>query len=222
MFRFSSHFRMTGGHFASDSFPSHPFAKSGGLRGRLHTGHHYSNYGSKFRTDHAANGPKKYSSSIVNQGSANRLNGHKPWQKAMSDTPSSLYKKTSAPQLVSKSYNSSRLKKQREPDNHVGAYSMNQVKLVRCLNCRRTRFVPPSQSPMFIQCCEVYEMKLVQEGTSTMAKADNYQDRLARNLRLWDFQNNKPRSNPHKPMNGMTSKLPKGANKKGRRQVKTY
>ena len=214
MFRFSFPLSFSGGGYTSNSFASH-------MKGRLHTGHSFSNYGSKFRTDHAAAGPKKYHSAMVNSGSSNRLNGHTPWQQKLT-VPSSLYKKPSGPQLVSKSYNNSKLKKTREPDNCVGAFSMNQVKLVRCPNCKRTQLIPPTRSHLFVQCCEVYEMTLVQEGTSTMAKAERYQDRLQRNLRLWDFENNRPRSNPHKPMNGMTSKLPKGANKKGRRAVKTY
>lgn len=154
----------------------------------------------------AASSSKKYHSELTKGPT---LNGAALWRKR---PPPSLAGPSAAPQLVNKTYYHSAKRRRLEPDDRTGTYNLNQVAMLQCPNCHRVRLVPPDRNQAFVSCCEIYEMKPLgtHGGQQTMQKAMNFHDQLLSTSRVWDFNKSRPRSNPHRPMNGMTSKQSKG------------
>lgn len=108
------------------------------------------------------------------------------------------------PQMVNPSYFRGGYR-QRNPDDPSRLLKPSHVLLKRCPVCKRTKFVSLSTKDHFHTCCEGTVMRMYSDMKSVMG----VEHKLIHLTRQWDFENEKPWCNPHRPRPKGRSKLKK-------------
>ncbi|CAD2222514.1 hypothetical protein AGDE_01247 [Angomonas deanei] len=130
---------------------------------------------------------------------APRITAFNPWKRRPGGL--NLYGR---PQMVSPSHFRKGYKKA-NPDDPTALLKPSHVILKRCRVCKRTKFIKFSEKDHFHTCCEGQPMKVY----TNMRDVMNAERRLVDLTRQWDVENDRPRSNPHRPRPKGRSKLSK-------------
>ncbi|EPY30052.1 hypothetical protein STCU_01002 [Strigomonas culicis] len=128
-----------------------------------------------------------------------KVNAFNPWKRRPGGL--NLYGR---PQMVNPAHFRGEHKR-KNPDDPTQLLKTSHIILKRCRVCKRTQFVPLAEKDFYHTCCEGQTMKFYADMRTVL----NSEQKLLAATRQWDFENDRPWSNPHRPRPKGRSKLKK-------------
>eukprot|EP00758_Cryptobia_borreli_P001564 Tbor_TRINITY_DN2346_c0_g1::TRINITY_DN2346_c0_g1_i1::g.200::m.200 len=86
-------------------------------------------------------------------------------------------------------------KSNRDPEEVVRTSPLKHTIFKKCKECGRCQAFSIKYKSEFHTCCGTREMSYI----GNMADAISRPGKIRKNMRIWDFENDRPKSNPHKP-----------------------